>query len=185
MAAPAKEQSAKQQTTNIVDIMWGNWEKGLQKMYETQIEFTNASLEAMKKQQDMLLSMTKTADKVEEDMKKSLQEITKLTKENLKSVTTEETATMFESWNDKMTEIFDRLQQLSLSPSKSMVATMKQSQAKVYESAEKAIKDQQKMQTETREMIEKFMSQVKTSQNDFIRMVEDLSKKTMDTLQPK
>lgn len=189
MATPTKAQSAKEQATaqatNMVDMMWGNWEKGFQKMYDTHLEFTNASLQAMKKQQELLLSMTASADKVEDEMKKSLKEITNLTKENLKYVTTEETAAMFESWNDKMTDIFNRLQQLSLSPSKSLVTTMKQSQEKVYESAEKAIKDQQKMQAETREMIEKFMSQVKASQNDFVRMVEELSTKTVNNLQAK
>lgn len=162
-----------EQTKKMFDTMWGNWEEGVQKVYQSQQDFGKISVDAFKKQQDMLSSMTFNLKKTEEEMKNSLNKTTQFFKENSMKNQNEEVSKMLESWNEKMNEIMNQLQKLSATPTNVMVAMVEQSQERMYESMKNAVEEQNKLQLESKEVIEKFMLQIKESQLNFIKVLEE------------
>lgn len=162
-----------EQTKKMFDTMWGNWEEGVQKVYQSQQDFGKISVEAFKKQQDMFSSMTLNLKKTEEEMKNSLNKTTQFFKENSMKNQNEEVSKMLESWNEKMNEIMNQLQKLSATPTNVMVAMVEQSQERMYESMKNAVEEQNKLQLESKEVIEKFMLQIKESQLNFIKVLEE------------
>lgn len=162
-----------EQTKKMFDTMWGNWEEGVQKVYQSQQDFGKISVDAFKKQQDMFSSMTLNLKKTEEEMKNSLNKTTQFFKENSMKNQNEEVSKMLESWNEKMNEIMNQLQKLSATPTNVMVAMVEQSQERMYESMKNAVEEQNKLQLESKEVIEKFMLQIKESQLNFIKVLEE------------
>ncbi|MBU8881224.1 hypothetical protein BGM26_20075 [Bacillus sp. FJAT-29790] len=174
-----------EQSKKLLDTMWGNWENGVQKIYESQQEFGKISVEAIKKQQEMFTTLTSNLKQVEEEMKTSLNKVTQSFKENNKYLNNEEAASLLESWNEKMADIINRIQQLSATPSKAMLTMVEQSHERMYESVKKAVEEQNKIQTESKEVIEKFMSQIKESQSKWVDVIEGQTTQTLEKLQPK
>ncbi|MGO4889071.1 hypothetical protein ACJ2A9_15080 [Anaerobacillus sp. MEB173] len=173
------------QTNKLMGMLWENWENSLQKVYDTQQEMGKTSLEAFKKQQDLFTSMTGSLFKVEGEIKNTLDKFTQSVNANIKDISNEEVAGMFDNWNAKMSDILERMQQISVTPSKAWLAMVEKSQERMYESAKKVVKEQNNIQAETKDMIINFMSQVKTSQYDLVQMMEEQTKKTWENFEPK
>lgn len=174
-----------EQTNKMLDTMWGNWESGMQKVYDSGQEFGKISIEAFKKNQEMITLMSTNLKEVEEEMKSSLNNMTQSFKENSKTIQNEDAGRILENWNEKMNDIFNRLQQLSVTPRNGMLIMLEQSQERMIESVKKVAEEQQKFQTEARGNMENFLSQVKESQNSFMKMMEEQTKQTLDKVQPK
>lgn len=181
MATAAKEK----ETNQLFNLVWETWESGVKKVYDSQQEFGKASLEALKKQQDLFTSMTTNLNKVEAELKGSVDKITQTFKENSKDVNNKDVAQLLENWNDKVNNAINRILQLSATPSKSLLNIVEQSQEKMYETLKNAVEEQNKVQTETREVIESFMSHVKESQGKLVEIMEAQTKQTFEKLQPK
>lgn len=173
------------QTNKLLDTMWENWETGVHKVYDSQMQFGKIQLEAFKKQQELFTSMTSNLNQAEEEIKSSLNNLTQQFKENSKFVNNEEAARLLETWNEKMAGIIDRIQQLSSTPSRAMLAMVEQSQERIYETVKKASEEQVKMQSETKELIENFMTQAKESQSKLVEIIDGQTKQAFENLQPK
>lgn len=83
----------------------------------------------------------------------------------------------------KQQDTFIHFQQLI--PNKDVQEMVEQSQERVYESAKMLVEEQNRVQSETREMLESFLSQVKTSQSSLVNLVEDQTKQALEKFQPK
>lgn len=67
--------------------MWENWEDGFQKVYDFQKRMEENSLNAFKKQQDVIQSMKTNFDEAEEQLEKSFNQMKKsLDKNNKKNI---------------------------------------------------------------------------------------------------
>jgi len=172
-------------TKEIFDTMWENWESGVQQVYQSQQKIGEISLDALKKQQDMLSSMALNHKQVEEDIKNSLNEVLKLFKENNVYVKNEEILNLFDTWNEKMVGIINQIQQLTSTPSKALLTLAEKSHQSMYEAVKQAIENQNKMQIVTNEKIEKFMAQIKESQEKFVSAVQEQTAKTLEKTQQK
>lgn len=168
--------SMKEEANKMLDLMWGNWDSGLKKFYESQQQYGKASLELVKKQQEMFTIVTSRLTQSEEEMKNNLAKMTQAYIENNKSVMNEATLQLFTEWNEKMTDIVGRIQQISDTPSKAMIDLLTQSQERFHDAAKKVIDEQTNMQTETRELFENFMAKVKLSQYNLVNMTEETVK---------
>ncbi|QOY34874.1 hypothetical protein AWH56_019450 [Anaerobacillus isosaccharinicus] len=168
--------SMKEEANKMLDLMWGNWDSGLKKFYESQQQYGKASLELVKKQQEMFTIVTSRLTQSEEEMKNNLAKMTQAYIENNKSVMNEATLQLFTEWNEKMTEIVRRIQQISDTPSKAVIDLLTQSQERFHDSAKKVIDEQTNMQTETRELFENFIAKVKLSQYNLVNMMEETVK---------
>ena len=173
------------QTKKIIDTMWVNWENGVQQVYRTQEKIGEFSLDALKKQQDMISSITLTQKQAEEEIKKSLNDALKLFKENNVYGKNEEFLPLFETWNEKMMGIVNQIQQLTSTPSKALLTLTEQSHERMYDAVKQTLENQNKMHMETTQRIEKFMSQIKESQNKFVSTIEEQTAKTLEKTQAK
>ncbi|WP_458411984.1 hypothetical protein ACNQFZ_14180 [Schinkia sp. CFF1] len=173
------------QTKKIIDTMWVSWENGVQQVYRSQQELGKMSLEALKKQQDMLSSIAVNQKQVEDEIKNSLNEVIKLFKENTVYVKNEEVFQLFDTWNEKMMGIVNQIQQLSSTPSKALLGLAEQSHESMYEAVKNALENHNKMHIETTEKIEKFMAQIKDSQDKFVTAIKEQTTKTLEKNQPK
>lgn len=181
MAKAVKEK----ETNKLFDFVWDTWETGLKKVYDSQQEFGKASLEVLNKQQDLFSSLTTNFNKLEVELKNSIDKVTQTFKENSKEINNKEVASLLENWNDKVNNTIHRILQLSSTPSKSLLAIVEQSQEKMYEALKKAVEEQNKVQSETREVIESFMAHVKESQSKLVEIIGEQTKQTFEKLQPK
>lgn len=173
------------QTKEMFDTMWENWENGVQQAYRSQQEFGKLSLETLKKQQDMLSSIALNHKQAEEEIKNSLNEALKLFKESNVYVKNDEVLHLFDTWNEKMMGIITQIQQLSSTPSKALLNMAEQSHESMYEAVKNILENQNKMHIETTEKIEKFMSQIKESQNKFVSTLQEQTTKTIEKGQQK
>ncbi|WP_102348936.1 hypothetical protein [Bacillus sp. Marseille-P3661] len=176
--------STMEQSTKFMNIVWENWENGVQKAYDQGQEFGKLSLENLKKQQDMFAAVTVNLNKAEEEMKNSINEYVHAFNEN-KVLYNEDAARFFGKWNEKITEIFNKTQQLSITPSKAMLTMMEQSQHRICELAKNSFAEQSKVQAESKVFIENMMAQVKESQKKWLEMVEGQTKQTSKKAQSK
>lgn len=170
-----------EQTDKVFEMVWKNWEDGWQKVFDSQQAFGKSSLEALDKQQKAVTAMFKNLKDIEKDITNSFDDLTKAVKENSKNVKGEEAGRLFDSWNEKMSEITQRLQQLSLTPSKATLTMVEQSQQKMYESFKKVAEEQTKLQVETKERLDDFMKQIKESQQSFLQLLQDQAKQTLES----
>lgn len=173
------------QTKKIIDTMWVNWENGVQQVYRTQEKMGEFSLDALKKQQDMISSITLNQKQVEEEIKNSLNDALKLFKENNVYGKNDEFVQIFDTWNEKMMGIVNQIQQLTSTPSKALLTLAEQSHERMYEAVKNVLENQNKLHMETTEKIEKFMSQIKESQNKFVSTIEEQTAKTLEKTQQK
>lgn len=177
--------STMDQTKKIIDTVWVNWENGIQQVYQTQEKIGEFSLDALKKQQDMISSIALNQKQVEEEIKNSLNEAIKLFKENNVYGKNDEFAQLFETWNEKMMGIVNQIQQLTSTPSKALLTLTEQSHERLYDAVKQTLENQNKLHMETTEKIEKFMAQIKESQNKFVSAIEEQSTKTAEKAQAK
>lgn len=169
-----------EQTDKVFGMMWKNWEDGWQKVFDSQQAFGKSSLEALDKQQKAVHAMFKNLKDMEKEVTNSFNDLTKAVKENSKNVKGEEAGRLFDSWNEKMAEIIQRLQQLAATPSKATLTMVEQSQQKMYESFKKVAEEQTKLQVETKARVDDFMAQIKESQQSFLKLLEEQAKQTLE-----
>lgn len=173
-----------EKTDEVLELMWGNWEAGLQKAYDSQQAYGKLSLETYKKQQELLQSITSNLCKVEADVKQSISNLAKSFKENSKYIQNKEAARVYEDWNEKVTDILTRLQELSITPSKATLELIEQSQEKMYESFNKIAEEQGKIQTESKGITDSFVAHLKESQASLVKLWEEQTKQVLKVSQP-
>lgn len=173
-----------EKTDEVLEMIWGNWETGLQKAYDSQQAYGKISLEAYKKQQALFQSMTSNLRQVEEEMKQTVNQLSDSFKENSKYIKNEEAAKIYAKWNEKVTDILERLQQLSITPSKATLEIIEQSQEKMFDSLNKIAEEQSKIQTESKEIIESYVTHLKESQEGFLKLIEEQTKQVLKVSQP-
>lgn len=175
--------SSVEQSDKLLGVMWKNWEDGWQKVFESQQALSKAAIEALDKQQKTINSLFKNLKDIEKEVTNAFNDLTKAVKENSKAIKGEEVGHMFESWNEKMTDILQRLQQLSVTPTKAMTTMLEQSQQRMYESIKKVAEEQTKLHGETKKRLDDFMAQVKESQQQFLTLIENQTKQSLENNQ--
>lgn len=173
-----------EQMNKMVDKMWENWEDGFQKVYDFQKRMEENSLNAFKKQQDVIQSMKTNFNEAEEQLEKSFSQMKKSLDKNNKKIFTVDAARAVEGWSGKITEIMGSMQQLAITPSRSLLTMMEQSHTKMHDSVKKIVDEQEKAQTKPKEMAENFMTQVKEYQKNFLKVMEEQTKQLIENAQP-
>ncbi|MGM7724198.1 hypothetical protein [Metabacillus sp. Hm71] len=179
MAANKKIQSNDQNDFNFIDSYWESWKSGLNFVYDSQKKVENLALQAFEHQNEAWEKITGNIDRMEEEQKRLIQELRQFVMQNIQNVNGEELSKSFEQSNERLDEVFSRIQQLTSTPLKANLNLLSQSQQHFQEAIKTAIGHQQKNREELKPIMEDFLNQVNTTQKGFLNALENNTKSAL------
>lgn len=158
---------AEKQTVNSFDVVWDGWFTNLKVLTSLQNDMEERSLEAVKRQKEML-------EVVKEQMEKFEQEAEGMTKE-WKETTLKQLEQMmpfqngqFQLWLDKLEEVGGKLQTMTTNPYKQLMEVCIQSQTQFESSYTEVLNQQKKHRDEFLKALEEVTEQQKKAQEAFL-----------------
>ncbi|WP_243385089.1 hypothetical protein [Bacillus kexueae] len=154
------------QSVSPIDVVWDGWYSNVKVLNSIQQDFETRSLEAVKRQREMLEVVKEQMEKMEQEA----EGITKEWKDNLLKQMDQMMpipSDQFQLWIDKLEEVGVKMQSMSMTPYKQMMETVLQAQTQVESTYTEIVSQQKKHRDEFLRALEEVTEQQKKAQEAF------------------
>lgn len=140
----------------LVDAFWKNWSHSLSLFSSAGKQLEQLTLETLKQQQDALHKLTAGVDELEKELQQFTTQFNSQYTEYVKQFTGNSLNEQINEWQEKWNELSNHIHQLTVSPTKTSLSILTQTNGKFEETTKQFIEQQQLQRDEGQKQLEGF-----------------------------
>ncbi|PEY35696.1 polyhydroxyalkanoic acid inclusion protein PhaP [Bacillus cereus] len=160
----------------LVDAFWKNWSHSLSLFSSAGKQLEQLTLETLKQQQDALHKLTAGVDELEKELQQFTTQFNNQYTEYVKQFTGNSLNEQINDWQEKWNELSNHLHQLTVSPTKTSLTILTQTNGQFEETTKQFIEQQQLQRDEVQKQLEVFLEEFKSTQLELVQKFEENSK---------
>ncbi|WP_367018153.1 polyhydroxyalkanoic acid inclusion protein PhaP [Priestia koreensis] len=160
---------------SMIDAVWEQWSKGLNHVYESNKQLESWTKQALEQQKELFATTFEQLQEVDDKWKEDAKEVQVKTVESIRKTAGDVAANSYEEWSNRAHEALQKLQDVTLSQSKTNYALVQQAQKQYEQVVSQLLSEQHKTRDEFQQLTDKYMEQLKSFQKSFLDSLEPYS----------
>lgn len=157
----------------FVEMLWKNWDMGLQTALKAQQNLDKITEDLLKKQEDVIPTLNSNFSTMQNELDALYTNTNKILQEHVESLESDELSTLYHSWNESIKNMVNVYKDQTGISYNDQINKINEFYEKLSQATTNFVEEKKKWRSETTHVVEDFALKIKESQQAIYSILEE------------